>query len=91
MDNIFTLIIFNVVLILILLNPGNGKSIQLGGVEEEISDFVNKNKDWCDDNMDKMKKWINAHSMCKMINKNEEENTDELIKREQKNETNLDM
>ena len=91
MNNIFTLILFNVVLLLILLNTGNCKSIQLGGAEEEIGEFVNKTKDWCDDNMDKMKKWINAYSMCKTLNKNEEDNNIELIKKGENKENNFDM
>jgi hypothetical protein len=60
--------------------------IQLGGENHEIDDFVNKTKDWCDDNMDEMKKWVNAHTMCKTIKKNDDVETKAMIQNEQNND-----
>ena len=86
MNNIFTLILFNFVLLLILLNMKSCNMIQLGGENHEIDDFVNKTKDWCDDNMDKMKKWVNAHMMCKTMKKNDDAETEAMIQNEQNND-----
>lgn len=85
MNNIFTLVLFNIVLLLVLLNMKNCNMIHLGGENHEIDDFVNKTKDWCEDNMEEMKKWVNAHIMCKTMKKNDDADTEALIKNEENN------